>query len=133
MKKAEQIKILASALYEAAQDKKKNDLQKVVDNFGLYLKEKGLMSLMPSVLEELKKIYFEKKNIVQAGVVSKNELSQTELKEIIGLVRKRTERGVELNKTTDNSLLGGIRIRYEDKLLDLSLKNQLNNLKKELT
>src|SRR3989338_3152739 len=132
MNKYEQIKILAAALYGAARDKKQAELEKVVDNFGLHLKGKKLMSLLPEILNELERIYFEDKNIAAVQVISKNKLNDEQLAEIIRLVQNKSGRSARLRQCQDDELIGGTIVRYEDKLLDLSIKNQLTSLKKQL-
>ncbi|NCP17056.1 ATP synthase F1 subunit delta [Candidatus Kuenenbacteria bacterium CG_4_9_14_3_um_filter_39_14] len=132
MKKKDQVKILAAALYAAARDKKQPELEKVVSNFGLYLKARELMSLLPEILSELERIYFEDKNIVAAEVISKNKLSDHQLAEIAGLVQNKTGKSARVKQVENEELIGGAAIRHDDKLLDLSLKNQLISLKKQL-
>jgi len=132
MKKKDQVKILSAALYAAAMDKKQSELEKAVGNFGLYLKARELMSLLPGILNELERIYFEDKDIVAAEVTSKNKLSDSQLTEIIRLVQNKTSKSVQVKQIQDDEIIGGAAVRYNDKLLDLSLKNQLVSLKKQL-
>jgi len=131
MKKG-QVKILASALYEASRDKKGKELDRVMSNFSDYLSKHHLVSMIPSILAELKTIYFKDNNIVATRIISKQDLDQSEIKKIVDLVKFKTKQEVSVEEEIDASVLGGAVIKYNDKIIDLSIKNQLNNLAKQL-
>ena len=133
MKKNEEIKILARSIYEVVKDKKETELAKVVDNFVMYLKQKGLMRMIPDILSQLESLYLEDKHMLKLNIFSKFELAADEVQAISRLVEKKSGKGVKLEKRLDEEMLGGARLRYEDKIIDFSLKTQINNLAKELS
>ena len=132
MKGKDQAKILAKGVYTALTSKNEKQSQLVVANFLAYLKEHRLVVMVPDILAELETLYFTEKGIVRTSIFSKDKLSQAVVNNIIALVKKKTNQQVEIKEKTDQTLLGGAVIRYADKVIDLSLKNQLIKLQKQL-
>lgn len=128
-----QAKILAQSVYEAVRGKNQTAIDKIVNNFFHYLREHRLRHLVPEVLSELEKIYFEENNITRVQIHSKNKLDEALFKEIINLVKARSKKEVMLRSELDPDLIGGATVRYDDKLIDLSFKKQLSSLAKKLS
>lgn len=131
--KKNQAKILAAGLYQASRDKKGKELDNIISNFSDYLSQHHLVSMIPSILAELESIHFKAEGIVAAKITSKEELPQAEVKKIADLVKSKTKQTVEVKTETDEDLIGGAVVKYNDKIIDMSLKNQLNNLAKQLS
>jgi len=130
--KKNNVKILASALYEASHDKKGKELDKVLTNFSAYLKQHHLISMIPSILVELENIHFLKENIVATKITSSEELAQAVIKNIVDLIKTKTKQEVVVKTEIDKDLIGGAVVKYNDKMVDMSLKRQLVNLQKQL-
>ncbi|PLX24872.1 ATP synthase F1 subunit delta [Candidatus Parcubacteria bacterium] len=130
--KKDQAKILARGVYTAIAEKGKNEVESIVNNFLAYLKDHRLNFLIPSILEELENIYLDEKGIVKTTVSSKDKLAEKEVKQISDLVSQKSGKVVQVKETEDKDLIGGAVIRYEDKVIDLSIKKQLKNLAKQL-
>lgn len=128
-----QAKILAAGVYQAIKGKKGQDLEKVVANFSEYLAQHHLVSMIPNILRELEKFYFADHNIIAAIVSSRSELDKQEVDKISKLVQQKTAKQVEIRQEQDELLLGGAVIRYDDKIIDMSLRHQLSNLAKQLS
>ena len=47
-------------------------------------------------------------------------------------MQKRLEADIVISSTIDETLIGGMKISYEDQVIDLSLKNKLESLKAQL-
>jgi len=131
--KKNQAKILAAALYNASSDKKGKELDKVVANFSAYLSQHHLVSMIPNILEQLESIYFLKQGIVSAKITSSGELSQTEIKKIVDLIKSNTNQDVVVKTELDKDLIGGALVKYNDKIIDMSIRQKLNNLAKQLS
>ena len=131
--KKNQVKILALALYEASKDKKGKELDKVIANFSAYLSQHYLVSMIPSILIELENIHFLNEGIVATKVTSPAELDKTEIKKISDLVKAKTKQEVVVKTEEDKDLVGGAVIKYNDKIIDMSIRQQLNNLAKQLS
>jgi F-type H+-transporting ATPase subunit delta len=88
---------------------------------------------LPEITEQFVALYNIEKGIAVATVISSTPLDEanTELvrKYISGKINKPH---VELTLKTDESIIGGVIINYEDKLLDMSIKSELYKLKQKL-
>ncbi len=131
MKGKEQARVLARSVYLAIKETK--DVKKVVDNFLIYINQHRLENLIKEVLKELEQLYFEEKNIVSTKVITKEELNKDEIKVIEQLVKQKTDKQALVQTELNQEILGGVVVKYHDKVIDLSLKNQLNNLAKQLS
>jgi ATP synthase F1 delta subunit len=89
--------------------------------------------LLASVIDETKKILYADKNQVAVEVLSKYALTTGEQNSIKSLVHKKTHREAILHHSEAKDLIGGVNIRYEDKILDLSVQKQLVDLKQYLS
>lgn len=132
MKGKDITKILAKGVYSAlsGKDKKQSDL--IVANFLSYIASHRLEKMIPKVLEELESIYFTEKGIVSASIYSKEKLDEKQIKAIAKLIEGKTNKTVVSKEEIDESLIGGAVVKYNDKVIDMSIKNQLNNLAKDL-
>jgi len=73
-----------------------------------------------------------KKDIRQVEVTTAHPISRENEQQIINTLNKIVKGSLELKKKVDEQLIGGVVIRVDDQLLDASVKNNLEQLKKEL-
>ena len=79
-----------------------------------------------------KKMYLEYKGILDVEVVSANPLSD-ELKESLkNKLSKKLDKTIILNEKIDKDIIGGIVLFINGKMIDLSVKNELNQIKRQL-
>lgn len=74
----------------------------------------------------------EYRGIDEGIVYSVNPLDETQLKRLEEKISKLENRKLELRNIIDPSLIGGIKIQIHDHIYDGSIKNQLENLRKDL-
>ena len=74
----------------------------------------------------------EKKNRIIAEVTSVVELTPEEREKLAVELGKATGKNVSVKTVVDDSVLGGLVIRIEDKVIDLSLRKKLNDLRGSL-
>ena len=75
----------------------------------------------------------QEKGIGKAEVISAAPLSDVQKKQIENRLLETTPyRQMEMDYQTDQSLIGGLRIRIGDRVVDSSISTRLYNLKKEL-
>lgn len=98
------------------------------------LVEKGHSEAIPSVLSYFTEQVKEYKNIGTAFVTSAAELSESQ-KEAVKKRLLETTRYVEfeMNYEVDPSLIGGMKIRIGDRVVDSTIKNKLYALRRELS
>ncbi|MCB9802436.1 ATP synthase F1 subunit delta [Candidatus Nomurabacteria bacterium] len=131
--KNSQANILAQSIYQAIEEAKGKKTEQVVDNFLVYLREHHLLNLLPLILAELKNIRNQELGIVSVKVKSAHDLSKETMKDLEKFIFKRLDKKVELEIEEEKSLLGGVVLSFQDKQIDLSLKNRLNHLFKKLS
>lgn len=133
MKNKQRAKILATALYRAAEGKSGQQLQAVLDNFLGYLKRHNSFYLLSDILKALEDIHLVENKIVKVKVQSRYELADELLNSIRDYISQKTGQQVRLETGLNDSLIGGFRARYADKLLDASIKYKLNKLIKQFS
>ena len=133
-------------MYQASVGKEAKELDVIVANFSNYLAEHHLVYMIPNILAELEVVHFSKEGIVSAEVTSSEELPSAEIKQIADLVKgkvngearegslgQKTSKEVVVKTETEKDLIGGAVIKYNDKIIDMSIRHQLNNLAKQLS
>jgi F-type H+-transporting ATPase subunit delta len=133
MTKDQQVTILAKAIYRSLADKDEVQAKKVINNFEQYLVAHKLLPVLPKVITALKSLYDQESGTVTVEVTSKDTLAKEILNNLEKMMATRLDAGINLENQLDKEILGGIILRYDDKLIDISLKNQINNLAKQLS
>lgn len=132
MRKDRAVKILAQALYNICENKNKSELDQILKNLSAYLSEKRLWSQLPKLISEIKDLDQAKNNIVPLIIVSRHALSETDHKYLLDLASNLSGKKMVTSPAIDQHILGGVILKWQDKILDLSLRKQLNNLSKQL-
>lgn len=122
-------KIYAETLYSALENKKEDKIDAVISGFLNILKQKGLIGRADKILREFEKIYNQKNNIAVLKIKSIAPLDDATVKK---LAVKLGVKDYETEASEDKNLLGGIIAQYGDTMVDMSLKNYLNQLKQSL-
>ena len=128
MKKKITNKSFATALYEFTDGLKGEKLNEALRQFVLLLVKYHKLKQGARIIEEFEKYAKKKAGIVEIEITSARKLSENTLNHIKKIFGEHTE-SVEI---VDESLLGGMKVRTDDKILDASLKTQLLNLKQSL-
>ena len=129
MKKKISNKQLAKSLSEAVKGLKGADLEKVLINFVGFLVKQRKLKKAEFIISEFVKYSKASEGIREIKITSARKLSEKTIAGIKEVFGDKVEAEIDL----DESLLGGIQIRTEDKILDASLKTQLLKLKQSLT
>jgi len=90
--------------------------------------ERGRM--LPKVAEEYYRLASEARAKVTAEVVTAVPISDDSRERLGAELRKLTQKDVYLRARVDESIVGGAIVRVGDKVLDGSVRNKLNQLKK---
>jgi F-type H+-transporting ATPase subunit delta len=117
---------LANSISET--DPKDHDL--VLDNFVKILGEQNDTDKYPEIEKELKKLLLEKQGIKQAELTVARPIHVH--KQLLDELNAATGNKLEVETKIDENIIGGMVLRVDDTLIDASVKNQLNNLNKEL-
>lgn len=130
----------------SAEDKKKN-LTSIINkipmtggktqllNFLSLLIDKQRFNLLPEIQSELKCIIDDLNNLVHAEVYSAVKLDDNTLNKIREKLEKNffsPNNKIEITSTIEKSLIGGIKIKLKDQVIDGSIKGKLEGLKKKI-
>jgi F-type H+-transporting ATPase subunit delta len=122
----------AQALMEALENSSPKDESLVLDNFVKVLVENSHLRMFEEISEEFHKLELRKKGLKQVEVTTARPITQENQHGIIQELNKIVKGNIELKKKVDENLIGGVIIKVDDQMLDASVKNDLEQLKKEL-
>ena len=78
-------------------------------------------------------LYNEQNNIKEATVITASPINKELESEILSKINTSNVKSVNLTNIVDPNIIGGFIIRFDGKEYNASVKQNLNNLKKELT
>jgi len=127
------VKQYALSLYECVKDKKKKDLEQILKKFVDLLITNNDIHKAESILRVFSKIWNKNKGIVEAIVMSANDIDGPTLNLLNDYIKEATSaEKVVTKKEERKELLGGAVLKYGDKILDASLKTKLRSFNEEL-
>ena len=75
---------------------------------------------------------FEKKNVVNVSADISHDISEDKRSEFKSMLDKALNKNSEISFHINPELLGGIRLRVGNELIDATLKNHLNKLRHKM-
>lgn len=109
------------------------ECSKGTQDFIQFLVKSKRESELPMVAHQFIRAYDELKGIAKATVVSALPLNEDTLNKVKMYLKSITGSSeIELHNEIDPSIIGGIVIKHEDKLLDMSVARELREIRKEL-
>lgn len=107
-----------------------SDLSKMLINVLLQNKREAYL---PAVANAFVSMYNDKSGIAEATVTSAYPLDNGSVETIKRYLASRLGKSqVHINNVIDQKVIGGMVIRYEDKLLDISVAKELKEIRKQL-
>ena len=103
-----------------------------VVNFLKLLIEKHRMPVIFRIRAELDQLWEEENRLLPVEVTSAVELPKGTVKQIGDRIAEQTDRKVDLSSTVDPDILGGIVVRVGNSVLDASIRNRLESLRKSV-
>jgi F-type H+-transporting ATPase subunit delta len=101
-------------------------------NFLRLLIEKHRMPAVFRVRAEFDKLWEEENRLLPVTVTSAVELPKSTVKQIGDRIAEQTDRKVDLAAEVDPDILGGIVVRVGNSVLDASIRNRLENFRKQV-
>ncbi len=116
---------------------KKDGLQKalegvepILENFLEALLENHRMPVVHRIRREYDRLWAEENKLLPVDITSAVELGDDVIKSIGNQIGEQTGRKVELVSHVDPDILGGIVLRVGNSILDASIKNRLDQLRR---
>ncbi|MBT3538679.1 ATP synthase F1 subunit delta [Candidatus Parcubacteria bacterium] len=119
----------AEALYEVTQDLKGSDLSDAIKTFVEILVRDHKLKQGYNIIAEFERTVKKASGVVELEITSARELD----KKIVEEIKQTFGKNVEAVTQVDESIIGGIKVKLEDKILDGSVKTQLKSLKQQLS
>ena len=120
-------------------DEKKDGLTRMIEgaepaflNFLEALLERHRMPAIFRIRTRFEELWDEEKQLLPVEVTSAVELDESTVRSIGERVGEQTGRTVELASHVDPEILGGIVLRVGNFILDASIRNSLNQLRKQV-
>lgn len=105
----------------------------LINNFIKLLIKKNLLKLTSQILFKYNTLYLNSTNQVQINIISATLLDHNEKELILNKLIKHFNKNLIPKFTIDKTMISGVVIKYNDKVIDFSLKNKLSTLKSSLT
>ena len=121
---AEEKTALIENAFGGAADILKNLLKILAVNRGFHL--------IFDIVKEYEALYNESRGICTAQIITARPLDEQRLERIIRTLEEKTGMTVKAKATVDESLIGGIKLRYLGREVDGSIKAKLSNMEKSL-
>ena len=101
-------------------------------NFLKTLGQANRWKILDNIILNFLELVAKKRNQKNVVVSSAFELESDQLEKIKLAMQKRLGADILITSAVDKTLIGGMKISYEDQVIDLSLKNKLESLKTQL-
>jgi F-type H+-transporting ATPase subunit delta len=120
-------------------DEKKDGIRRIVSdaderllNFLELLAERHRMPVLFRIRRIFESLWAEENKLLPVTVVSATELDSGLVEEIGKRIEEQTGRRVELSSKVDPDVLGGLMVRVGNMVLDATVRNRLEQLRKEV-
>ena len=123
---------------------KKEDKKRVIDNvfdkddnimlknFLFLLVDKNRIGEIKLIYLDFKNLYLEHSDILNVEVKSANELSEELIGSLKNKLSDKFNKKIILSKSVDKNIIGGMILYINGKMIDLSVKNELDMIKRQL-
>lgn len=132
-----ELKNFVSAPSISKQDKKdviekifKDRIDARILNFLFLLNENLRLEILEDICFSFKEFFDEKRNIVNASVICAIEPDNEQKEVLRAKLQDKLQKTVNLEFMLDSSIIGGLIIKINDTVIDLSLKKRIENLGK---
>ncbi len=110
-----------------------SDADERLVNFLELLAERHRMPALFRIRRIFDSLWAEENKLLPVTVTSATELDQGLVEEIGKRIEEQTGRRVELSSNVDPDVLGGLMVRVGNMVLDASVRNRLERLRKQVT
>ncbi|MDD5590158.1 MAG: ATP synthase F1 subunit delta [Candidatus Portnoybacteria bacterium] len=122
----------AQALLEIL-EKDEENAKKLISDFVLTLARNNDLRLAPKIIEKFSQSFDRKNGLAEAEAITAKPVDKETLNKIGEFISKEIDaKKIAVKNRADREILGGIILKYGDKVLDASLKTKLENLKNKM-
>ncbi|MFC1687674.1 ATP synthase F1 subunit delta [Patescibacteria group bacterium] len=114
------------AAYDQTSEDKRSDLLK---HFVLMLKKKRDMKKVDRILNSLAELVHERDGIISVDVVTAKTLTPGTQSSLVDKLRTALKKDILLQESVNPKVIGGVRVRIGDTLIDGTVRHSLDKLK----
>ncbi|MHC4207781.1 MAG: F0F1 ATP synthase subunit delta, partial [Planctomycetota bacterium] len=92
----------------------------------------GLISLLTTNAKVFRELYDDYKGIQEASFESAVPVPEDLRKEIIKKLEEKTQKTIRMHFSTNKKLIAGFRLNIGEKVIDCSVANQLNKIRRDM-
>ncbi len=123
----------ALSLYELTVDKKETVVSDVLIKFFNFVIKNNDYGKVTEIISEFSKIWDENNSNLSVSLTSAHKLEDETKNIIIDYLKNKTGfSNINFTESIKADIIGGIILHYKDKIIDGSIKNNLNNLKNKI-
>lgn len=118
----------AISLYEALKDAEQSAMPGVVKSFIELLASHRVLAQSDKIIKAFKKYLYKQENIQSVEVKTALPLSEHDRREILKHLKNTLNKEIIIKESVDKELVGGIVVKYDDTVIDGSIKSRLKLL-----
>lgn len=120
---------IAYAIYKATDGKSGAELKSVLDNVVRFLSNNKLLHKRNEILEKLENVINKEEGLIKVNIKSKSKVKKETLHEILEFLKhKYKAKEVHVDEEIDESLIAGVKIQIDDEIIDMTLRNRVDQL-----
>lgn len=123
----------AVSLYESVVDKSESEVKDILKNFVVLLDRQHDLNKEAEIINAFADLWSQENGEVMASLISARRITDDTRELIINYLKNKSGASqIILDETEDKNLLGGFVLKYNNKVLDGSLKSSLESLRSQL-
>lgn len=127
------VKQYAQALLELTREKTELELSEIIKNFAWVLIDHNKTVQANRIIDRFQEIWNKENSLVEAEIISVHELTDQTLSFLNKYIKESSQaKEIVVKNTIDANVLGGVVIKYGDRIVDGSLKIKLLSLKQSI-
>jgi len=111
----------------------KDRISKEMVNFLYVLIDKRREGHILEIIDSYKELFNEHENIVRVVAVTAVPMEEKSKAKLITMLTNKLDKKIELTNTVDNKIIGGVLLKVENKLIDGTVKGQLEAIGKAIS
>lgn len=123
----------AQALFSEIKDQAEKDISGIINNFVEILKKDNCLSQMEKIIFYFNEFWKKEYSLVQAEISTAREINSELKKDLVEYLTKISQaKKINIVEKENDKLIGGFVVKYNDKIIDASIKNKINKFKNSL-
>jgi F-type H+-transporting ATPase subunit delta len=110
----------------------RNNVSPMVMNFMLVANRKGRLGQVRQIASTYSELLDQQSGIIEVDVFVAQKLTNEQLDQVRQKIGSTLKREVVLHQYVDESIIGGLVLRVEDRLMDASVRAQLKAIRRQL-